>query len=83
MFEVWNQRWLEIGNNSLTDGEILTSDCEGTIGSEASFFIVLIFLPLALQPAVGFGLSNNISPFFPIYHQLSSSSHFQHLKISL
>jgi hypothetical protein len=31
--------------------------------------------PLALQPAVGFGLSNNIPPFFPICHQLSPSSH--------
>jgi len=28
----------------------------------------LLLLPLALQPAVGFGLSNNTSPFFPIYH---------------
>jgi hypothetical protein len=37
---------------------------------------------LALQPAVGFGLSNNTSPFFPICHQLSLSSHSQHLKIS-
>ena len=39
-------------------------------------------LPLALQPTVGFGLSNNVLPFFPICHQLSPSSHFQHLKIS-
>jgi hypothetical protein len=39
-------------------------------------------LPLALQPAAGFGLSNNTSPFVPIYHQLSPSSHSQHLKIS-
>jgi hypothetical protein len=38
---------------------------------------------LALQPTVGFGLSNNILPFFPICHQLSPSSHPQHLKISL
>jgi hypothetical protein len=28
---------------------------------------------LALKPAVGFGLSNNIPPFFPICHQLSPS----------
>jgi len=42
----------------------------------------LLLLPLVLQPAVGFGLSNNTSPFFPIYHQLSPSSHSQHLKIS-
>jgi len=40
------------------------------------------FLPLALQPALGFGLSKNTSPFFPIYHQLSPSSHSQHFKIS-
>ena len=39
-------------------------------------------LPLALQPTVGFGLSNNTSPFVPIYYQLSPSSHSQHLKIS-
>ena len=43
---------------------------------------LLLLLPLALQPAVGFGLSNNTSPFFPIYHQLSPSSHSQYLKIS-
>jgi hypothetical protein len=29
---------------------------------------------LALQPAVGFGLSNNILPLFPICHQLCPSS---------
>jgi hypothetical protein len=44
--------------------------------------LILHLLSLALQPAVGFGLSNNTSPFFPIYHQLSPSSHSQHLKIS-
>jgi len=44
--------------------------------------ILLLLLPLVLQPAVGFGLSNNTSPFFPIYHQLYPSSHSQHLKIS-
>ena len=43
---------------------------------------LLLLLPLALQPAVGFGLSNNSFPFSPIYHQLSPSSHSQHLKIS-
>ena len=32
---------------------------------------ILLLLPLALQPAVGIGLSNNTSPFSPIYHQLS------------
>jgi len=45
-------------------------------------FMPSILLPLALQPAVGFGLSNNTSPFVPIYHQLSPSSHSQRLKIS-
>ena len=44
--------------------------------------LLLLLLPLALKPAVGFGLSNNTSPFSPIYHQLSPSSHSQHLKIS-
>ena len=42
----------------------------------------LLLLPLALQPTVGFGLSNNVLPFFPICHQLSPSSHSQHLNIS-
>ena len=44
--------------------------------------MVLLLLPLALQPTVVFGLSNNVLPFFPICHQLSPSSHTQHLKIS-
>ena len=39
-------------------------------------------VPLVLQPVVGFGLSNNVPPFCPIYHQLSPSPHSQHLKIS-
>jgi len=42
----------------------------------------ILLLPLALQPVVGFGLSNDTSPFFPILHQLSPSSHSHHLKIS-
>ena len=42
----------------------------------------ILLLLSALQPAVGFGLSNNTSPFFPICHQLSPSSHLQHSKIS-
>ena len=46
-----------------------------------SIQLLILLLPLALQPAVCFGLSNNTSPFFPIYHQLSPSSHSQHLKI--
>jgi hypothetical protein len=37
---------------------------------------------LALQPVVGFGLSNNVPPVCPICHQLSPSSRSQHLKIS-
>ena len=45
-------------------------------------YIMQIFPLLLLQPAVGFGLWNNISPFVPIYLQLSPSSHSQHLKIS-
>ena len=44
--------------------------------------LLLLLRPLALQPTVGFGLSNNVLPFFPICHQLSPSSHSQHLKIS-
>ena len=46
------------------------------------FILLILILPLALQPPVGYGLSNNTSPFVPIYHQLSPSSHSQHLKIS-
>ena len=38
--------------------------------------------PLALQPTVGFGLSNSVLPLFLIYHQLSPFSHSQCLKIS-
>ena len=45
--------------------------------------IIIIIIPLTLQPTVGFGLSNNVLPFFPICHQLSPSSHSQHLKNSL
>ena len=44
--------------------------------------LLVVFLPLAQQPTVGFGLSNNVLPFFPICDQLSPSSHSQHLKIS-
>ena len=44
--------------------------------------VLPLLLPLALQPTVGFGLSNNVLPFFPISHQLSPSSHSQHLQIS-
>jgi len=41
-----------------------------------------LLLPLVLQPIVGFGLSNKAPQFFPIYHQLSPSSHSHHLNIS-
>ena len=44
--------------------------------------LLLLLFPLALQPTMGFGLSNNVLPFLPIYHQLSPSSHSQNLKIS-
>ena len=44
--------------------------------------LLLLLLPSALQPTVGFGLSNNILPFLPICHQHSPPSHCQHLKIS-
>ena len=42
---------------------------------------VCILLPLAPQPTVGFGLSDNVLPFFSICHQLCPSSHSHHLKI--
>ena len=42
--------------------------------------LLLLFLPSALQPTVGIGLSNNVLPLFPICHQLSPSSHSQHLE---
>ena len=48
-----------------------------------SLILSVLLLPLALQPTVSFGLSNNVLPFFPICHQLSSFSHSQHFKISL
>ena len=47
-----------------------------------NFIKLYLLLPLALKPTVGFGLSNNVLPFFPFWHQLSPSSHSQHLKIS-
>ena len=45
--------------------------------------LLIIILPLALQPTVGFGLSNNVLQFFLICHQFSPSSHSQHWKISI
>jgi len=47
-----------------------------------ALILLLLHLPLALQPTVGFSLSNDVLPLFPICHQLSPSSHSQHLKIS-
>jgi hypothetical protein len=43
---------------------------------------ILLLLPLALQPIVGFGLSKNAPQFFPIYRQLSPSSQSHHLNIT-
>ena len=53
-----------------------TKPCKITVANH------LLLLPLALQPTVGFGLSNNVLPLFPICHQISPSSHSHHLKIS-
>ena len=47
-----------------------------------SIIYLLPLLPLALEPTVGFGLSDKVLLYFPICHQLSPSSHSQHLKIS-
>ena len=62
---------------SANNGRLWITDKTNQIWVQA-----LLNLPLAPQPAVGYGLSNNTSPFFPIYHQLSPSSHSQHLKNS-
>ena len=72
--------WLNIQRDyvemqNLTLSSVMTAFC---------FLVRKVLLhPLALQPTVGFGLSNNILPFFffPICRQLSPSSHSQHLKI--
>ena len=72
--------WLRVATPGLT-----TDFCEilyWEIYFPEKFSDKRLFLPLALQPAVGFGLSNNVLPFCPICHQLSPSSHSQHLKIS-
>ena len=45
-------------------------------------FLNRLLLPLALQPTVGFGLSNNVLQFFIICHQLAPSSQSQYLKMS-
>ena len=44
--------------------------------------ILLLLLPLALQPTVGFGMSNNVLPFFSYLPQLCPSSHSHLLNIS-
>ena len=50
--------------------------------------LLFLFLPvpllpsLAQEPAVGYGLSNNILPSLSTHRQLSPSSHSQHFKIS-
>ena len=62
-------------------GVIFGSHCKSVTYPNVKY-ILLLLLQLAQQPAVGFGLSNNTFPFSPIYHQLSPSSHSQHLKIS-
>ena len=46
------------------------------------YIIIIFIIPLTLQPTVDFGLSNNVLPFFPVCHELSTSSNSQHLKIS-
>jgi hypothetical protein len=56
--------------------------CCTTVSTLYLHYYILLLLPLALPPVVGFGLSNNTSPFVPILHQLSPSSHSQHLKNS-
>ena len=44
----------------------------GTIFGEKR---IILLLPLALQPSVGFGLSNTLLPFFSTCRQLSPSPH--------
>jgi len=80
---VWKIWWSQTGHKVTMQRRkdaICMLDNQGKNTNTHFFFFFL--LPLALQPAVGFGLSNNTSPFFPIYNQLSPSSHCQHLEIS-
>ena len=42
--------------------------------------IITLLLPLALQPFVGFGLSNNVPPFCPTCHQPSPSKIIRHFR---
>jgi hypothetical protein len=67
----------------LFDGENILFDASLVLYINSTNIPPILLLPLALQPTVGFGLSNNVPPFPPIYHQLSQSSHSQHLNISL
>jgi hypothetical protein len=50
------------------------------VGNMTLFYVCILLLPLALQPAVSFGLSNNTPPFFPICHQLCPSYHSQYFE---
>jgi len=71
------------GNENLsTIIELAYKQCVCNTKIENESLYVCSLLQLALQPTVGFGPLNNILPFFPLYHQLSPSSHSQHLKIS-
>ena len=56
-------------------GSAQTSFCNRLPNMPTLFLFLLLLLPLALQPAVGFGLSNNIPPFLSICRQLSPSPH--------
>ena len=40
----------------------------GSVITDDARYMLLLLLPLVLQPVVGFGLSNNVPPFCPIYH---------------
>ena len=77
---VWFPQWSAITSQSsiINNG----NSCSSLRGTSGVHIYLLLLLPLALQPTVGFGLSNNVLPFFPICHQLSPSSHSHHLKIS-
>jgi hypothetical protein len=59
-------------------GFLIMTPCSDLIRAYHAFVetccLFLLLLPLALQPTVGFGLSNKILPFIPIRHQLSPSS---------
>jgi hypothetical protein len=75
-----HSHWLPLRLTQFSVPEVWRFRIPDCILSELRFFNFLL-LPLTLQPAVGFGLSNNTSSFFPIYHQISPSSHAHNLKI--